>query len=134
MFQSGEEGFVVLPIPEAAWDWDEDRFYGYGTGYRYQRTFSREGDELTPPFVFLVHWDLREIHEESGWADCPWPLNVGSYLPERAATRLGVEANRELPWVGHSWVDAGEHIPHPLLRKAVAITILLPDGRRIEVL
>jgi len=58
---------------------------------------------------------------------------MASYLPERAATRLGVEARRELPWVGHSWVDGGEHIPHLLLRRAVAITILLPDGRRIEV-
>ena len=124
-------GSVVLPVghenPGFSYDTGEIFFFD---GER-QRTFTLDGEDLTSPFQYLCHLDVRKLSTEVQ-KGLPF-LNDGSYLPEHAAKRLGVEAGIPIEWVGHIWLAPWD-LSKPLTDAAVALTIVYQDNRRVIVL
>lgn len=60
-------------------------------------------------------------------------INKGSYLPEHAAKRLGLEAGVSIEWIGHLWITPYE-LTKSFMQAVLALTLVYPDGRRVVII
>jgi len=139
------DGYVALPTNGESAQLD----YESGHIFVVDREFDLDGLEiLPPPFTLLVHIDIRQWHqlykeqvERGGFASAEeeesflvcCQCNSGSIPPERVATRFNLEPGKSVAWMGHFWLKPGE-LTNELKQAAVAITVELPGGNRLEVL
>ncbi|GEM_PF-5516239 len=120
------DGYLTLPIgeqqPELNYNTLTITTFNGGT-----REWTNDGEETTPPFEFLCHVDTRKLegYEVN--------LNSGSYLPEHAATRLGVPPRVPIEWVGHLWMAPWD-MTKQISDAMIALTIVHRDGRKVVVL